>query len=73
MKRISKVIIFIILMVIVSVIIFGIKIVPVKDRILCANLPEQIYVYSEDNYYAFLQHSVLVLQTASYLLFAQVF
>lgn len=40
-------------MVIVSVIISGIKIVPVKDRILCANLPEQIYVYSEDNYYAF--------------------
>ncbi|MBO4980906.1 MAG: C39 family peptidase [Lachnospiraceae bacterium] len=52
-KIVNMGIIFIIFMSIVCVIIFGIKVVPVKDRISCANLPEQIYVYSEDNYYAF--------------------
>ena len=46
-------IISVILMSIVCVIIFGIKIVPVKDRISGENLQKQIYVYSEDNYYAF--------------------
>ena len=53
MKRISRGIISIILMGIVCIIVFGIKVVPVKDQISCENLPEQIFVYSEDNYYAF--------------------
>lgn len=52
-KIINMGIISVILMTIVCVIIFGIKVVPVKDRISCDSLPEQIYVYAEDNYYAF--------------------
>ena len=52
-KIIGMVIISVILMSIVCVIILGIKVIPAKDQISCANLPEQIYVYSEDNYYAF--------------------
>ena len=54
LKKIVKIgIISVILMGIVCVIIFVIKVVPIKDRISCENLPKQIYVYSEDNYYAF--------------------
>ena len=52
-KMIHMGMISIIIMSIVCATIFGIKVVPAKDRISCANLPEQIYVYSEDNYYAF--------------------
>ena len=52
-KMIHMGMISIIFMSIVCATIFGIKVVPEKDRISCANLPEQRYVYSEDNYYAF--------------------
>ena len=53
-KKIIRVgIISVILMSIVCVTTFLIKVVPAKDRISRGNLPEQIYVYSEDNYYAY--------------------
>ncbi len=53
-KKTKKVsIIAVVLMSMVCLITFLVKVVPAKDRISRENLPEQIYVYSEDNYYAY--------------------